>query len=120
LECICQSALCAWLTVIADRFRKVESARADDCRFWWQKRFRVLTLACVSSRYLTLVQAAERIATPAETVRYWVHLGKLPAFKPGRQVLIRESDLDAFVEACAIGAVRAAKAKLARGLKKRA
>jgi len=72
----------------------------------------------MSARYLTLAQAAERISTPAETVRYWVHLGKLPAFKPGRQVLVRETDLDAFVEASAYGAVRAAKAKSARVARK--
>jgi excisionase family DNA binding protein len=68
----------------------------------------------VSARYLTLTQAAERVSTPAETIRYWVHIGKLPAFKPGRQVLIREADLDAFVEASAIGLVREAKAKAKR------
>ena len=68
----------------------------------------------MSARYLTLTQAAERVATPAETVRYWVHVGRLKAFKPGRQVLIRESDLDALIEASAYGAVREAKAKAKR------
>ncbi len=42
----------------------------------------------MSAQYLTLAQAAERIATPAETIRYWIHLNKLKAYKPGRQVLI--------------------------------
>jgi excisionase family DNA binding protein len=72
----------------------------------------------VSTRYLTLAEAAERISTPAESIRYWIHLGKLQAFKPGRQVLVRESDLHAFVEASAVGAMRVQKAKLARSMRK--
>jgi excisionase family DNA binding protein len=63
------------------------------------------------SRYLTLVQAAERVATSAETVRYWIYMGRLKAFKPGRQVLIRESDLEALIEANSVSAQRAARAK---------
>jgi excisionase family DNA binding protein len=65
-------------------------------------------------RFFTLAQVAERIATPAETVRYWVHLGKLPAYKPGRQVLIREDDLDAFMSGTAVTVVRAQKAQATR------
>lgn len=72
----------------------------------------------VRPAYLTLQQAAEQISTPAETVRYWVHVGKLQAFKPGRQVLIRESDLEALMAASAVGELRIAKAKLARAIKK--
>ncbi len=59
--------------------------------------------------YLTLKAAAARVSTSPETVRYWIHLGKLPAFKPGRQVLVRTADLEAFVESSAIGAQRARK-----------
>jgi excisionase family DNA binding protein len=73
----------------------------------------------VSARYLTLSQAAERVATPAETIRFWVHVGKLKAFKPGRQVLSREDDLDAFMAASAYGAVREVRAKVARAAKTR-
>jgi excisionase family DNA binding protein len=68
----------------------------------------------VSAKYLTLAQAAERVSTPAETVRYWVHLGRLPASKPGRQVLIREDHLEAFMAASDYSAVREAKAKAKR------
>lgn len=68
----------------------------------------------MSARYLTLAQAAESVSTPAETIRYWVHVGKLRAFKPGRQVLIREDDLAALVEASEVSALREAKAKRAR------
>ena len=71
-------------------------------------------------RFLTLAQAAELISTPAETIRYWVHVGKLIAFRPGRQVLVRESDLMALIEASEIGALRVAKAKAKRASKARA
>lgn len=74
----------------------------------------------MSAKFLTLAQAAERVSTPAETIRYWCHLGRLPAFRPGRQVLIRESDLLAYVESCAIGDLRVAKAKAKRVVKARA
>ena len=58
------------------------------------------------SAFLTLRQAAERVCTSPETVRYWVHIGRLRAFKPGRSVLIREDDLLAMVEASEVGAAR--------------
>ena len=50
-------------------------------------------------RYLTLPEAAEIARTSVETVRYWVWMRKLRAHKPGRRVLIKESDLLAFIEA---------------------
>lgn len=68
----------------------------------------------MSARYLTLAQAGELVNTPTETVRYWVHIGKLRAFRPGRQVLVREDDLAALIESSEIGALRAEKAKKAR------
>jgi excisionase family DNA binding protein len=48
--------------------------------------------------YLTLDQIAERLHTPRETVRYWVAVGKLRSYKPGRKRLVREDDLVAFIE----------------------
>ncbi len=53
--------------------------------------------------YLTFKQAAERIQGSPETIRYWVHIGRLPAFKPGRRVLIKESDLAALIESSPAG-----------------
>lgn len=64
--------------------------------------------------YLTLDQVAERLHTPIATVRYWVSVGKLQAYKPGRHPLIRESDLEAFVESSAIGTVRSTRARQRR------
>ena len=54
--------------------------------------------------YLTFEQAAARLQTKPETVRYWVWAGKLPAYKPGRRVLIRESDLIVLIEASRVKA----------------
>ena len=68
----------------------------------------------MSARYLTLAQAGERVSTPSETIRYWISIGKLKAFKPGRQVLVRDVDLDAMVEASEIGAQLAERARRAR------
>jgi excisionase family DNA binding protein len=65
----------------------------------------------VSARYLTLAQASERVSTPSETIRYWIHLGRLKGFKPGRQVLVRESDLDELIEASAVDVQRIARAR---------
>jgi excisionase family DNA binding protein len=68
----------------------------------------------VSTRYLTLKQAAEVCATSPETIRFWCHVGKLPAFKPGRQVLVKEADLVALIEASNVADLRVARAKAAR------
>lgn len=72
----------------------------------------------MSAKYLTLVQAAELLATSPETVRYWIHVGKLAAYKPGRQVLVKESDLEELVEASAVSVQRATRAKVARAVRK--
>jgi excisionase family DNA binding protein len=60
--------------------------------------------------YLTLAQAGALLHTSAETVRYWVHVGKLRAFKPGRSVLVRRKDLDALVESTATVTVKSRRA----------
>lgn len=65
----------------------------------------------MSAKYLTLKDASTRVATSPETIRYWIYLGKLRAFKPGRSVLVRESDLEALIEASSVDALRAARAK---------
>jgi len=77
------------------------------------------TRAEVRPKYLTLAQAAERCATPAETIRYWIHCNKLAAFKPGRQVLVRETDLEKLIEDSAVSSQREHRAKIARAAKSR-
>lgn len=50
------------------------------------------------ARYLTTEEVAEIMRTPAETVRYWRHVGKGPrSFKLGRRVLYASDDVEAFV-----------------------
>lgn len=72
------------------------------------------------SKYLTLSQVAEHLHAPLETVRFWVYQGRLPAYKPGRHPLVREADLAAFVEASAVGKVRAERVRRARVAVRRA
>ena len=63
--------------------------------------------------YLTLQQAAELSCSAPETVRYWIHVGKLPAYKPGRRVLIKESDLAALIESSPAGPAKRARPRKA-------
>lgn len=51
-------------------------------------------------KYLTTQEVAEILRTPAETVRYWRHVGKGPkSFKVpgGRRVLYASDDLERFI-----------------------
>jgi DNA-binding transcriptional MerR regulator len=48
---------------------------------------------------ITVLEAAERLRTPAATLRYWRHVGIGPkSFKIGRRVVYRRDDLEAWVE----------------------
>jgi excisionase family DNA binding protein len=48
--------------------------------------------------YLTTAEVAELLRTPAETVRFWRHVGKGPrSFKMGRRVLYAREDVEAFI-----------------------
>lgn len=50
--------------------------------------------------YLTVAEVAELVRAPAETVRYWRHVGKGPAsFKIGRRVLFERADVEAWIKA---------------------
>lgn len=49
-------------------------------------------------KYLTTDEVAEMLRTPAETVRYWHHVGKGPkSFKVGRRRLYALEDVEAFI-----------------------
>jgi len=48
----------------------------------------------VSERLLTAREVADRLGLSTETVLAWVRRGELPAFRLGRAVRFRESDLD--------------------------
>lgn len=49
-------------------------------------------------RFMTTKDVAEALHAPAETVRYWRHVGKGPkSFKIGRRVLYAVEDVEAFI-----------------------
>lgn len=50
-----------------------------------------------SKRYLTLIQASEHTQIPVKTLRKKIRLGLLPAYKPGRSILIDPKELDIFI-----------------------
>lgn len=48
--------------------------------------------------YFTTEEFADLVRSPAETVRYWRHVGKGPkSFKIGRRVLYAREDVEAFI-----------------------
>lgn len=51
------------------------------------------------SPFLTYDIAAEIAMVPKATIRYWVQLGKLNKYKPGRHPLIKREELIALIEA---------------------
>lgn len=55
-------------------------------------------------KFLTLDEVAEVSRSSVATVRFWIRAGKLPAHKPGRRVLVRESDLIAFLTGAPLNA----------------
>lgn len=48
--------------------------------------------------YLTLAHAADYLDLPPSTLREYVRLRKIRAFKPGKNVLFRIRELDQWVE----------------------
>lgn len=52
----------------------------------------------METNYLT-AEVAERLRTPAETLRYWRSVGKGPRwFRVGRRVLYAEADVRAWLD----------------------
>ena len=50
-------------------------------------------------KLLALQEVADALGVDVQTVRRWVHAGKLRAFKPGKEYRVRESDLEEFLRA---------------------
>lgn len=48
-------------------------------------------------QFVTVDQAAERLACSPAAVRKWLYQRRLPAVKVGRLTRIREADLDTFI-----------------------
>ena len=46
---------------------------------------------------LTLDEAALLLRTPTRTLRRWIRNGRIPAYKPGRRLLLLRRDLLEFV-----------------------
>lgn len=72
----------------------------------------------MSTPYLTIDQVAELTCAPIATVRWWIQTRKLPAFKPGRRVLVKAADVAAFVEGASVAERGAEKVKRARAARK--
>ncbi|MGN6600696.1 MAG: helix-turn-helix transcriptional regulator [Actinomycetes bacterium] len=52
-----------------------------------------------ASALLTTEETAERLRTPAGTLRYWRHIGYGPkGIKVGKRVLYKQDDVDAWLE----------------------
>lgn len=53
----------------------------------------------MDEQMLTTAQIAERLQVTQKTVVGWIQAGKLPAYKLSRLWRVKESDLQAFLEA---------------------
>lgn len=47
--------------------------------------------------YLTLAEASSYLHAPASTVRGWIRTKGLPHYKPGKELLFRRAELDAWM-----------------------
>jgi excisionase family DNA binding protein len=53
----------------------------------------------VTVKFMALQEVAAELGVDVQTVRRWVHAGKLRAFKPGKEYRVREADLEEFLNA---------------------
>lgn len=56
-----------------------------------------MTTAEKAKKYMTLVQASEHCQIPVKTLRTKIRLGLLPAYKPGKCILIDPKELEVFI-----------------------
>ena len=52
----------------------------------------------MKEKLLTVAEVAEYLSVSDQTVRRWIKQNELPAFKLNRELRVRESDLEAFLE----------------------
>jgi excisionase family DNA binding protein len=52
-----------------------------------------------TSKFLSPQEVGEQLGVDVQTVRRWIHDGRLRAFKPGKEYRIREADLEEFLAA---------------------
>jgi excisionase family DNA binding protein len=112
-------AFCEWLD---DPSRDPDEYLRVDGSWWHRSRVTLDAPAPTpapapmpTGRLVTLVEAAELVRAAPETVRYWVWQGRLVAYKPGRNVLVREADLMALVAGNETVAKRARKMRKPKG-----
>ena len=48
--------------------------------------------------YLTLPEAARYLGTSPGTLREWIRMKRLPVYKPGKDLLFKRPELDAWME----------------------
>jgi len=48
--------------------------------------------------WLTVEKISEELGLPVETIRNWIRLHRLTAYRPGKQYLIKREDLNRFLE----------------------
>jgi excisionase family DNA binding protein len=51
-----------------------------------------------TKKYLTLAEAVTYSNIPHSTLRRKIRMGLLPAYKPGKCVLVEQKELDAFIK----------------------
>jgi excisionase family DNA binding protein len=61
-------------------------------------------------KYITLEQGQSEFGIPVATLRDWTRTGKLPAYQPGRRLLILRSDLEALIARSSVTKLRAEQA----------
>lgn len=55
-----------------------------------------------SDRFITRPVAADRFGGTWKVVQRLIDLGELPGYRIGKRVLVRESDVDEYIERCRI------------------
>jgi hypothetical protein len=74
----------------------------DDCATLFELRSArgpgvQMTAAEKSKKYMNLLQASDYCQIPVKTLRNKIRLGLLPAYKPGKCILIDPKELDIFI-----------------------
>ena len=49
-------------------------------------------------QWLTVEDISEELGIDVQTVRLWIRSKRLPAYKPGKQYLVKREDLEKFLE----------------------
>jgi excisionase family DNA binding protein len=55
-----------------------------------------------TEEFLLVEEVASEMRTTIWAVRYWIRTGKLPAFRPGKRLLVRRNDMLAMQAAMAV------------------